>query len=391
MTCNSYRILQLLPTLSQGGAELYVLRLTKLQVDGPMKPVVCSFLQGGPVEELLHKGRVPLELLNLPRNSIRNPFKALRDWRRIYKAVKKTATDHQIDLIQTHLSDSDWLGLMVGRALNIPVVLTFHSSKLIPPERDPRELRSRLRMALQSKFYRRADALIAVGTEVRNSLLKFPGVIPKKVHLIPSAIEIPPKPSLERKKEMQARFTEIRSGQSPILAAVGRLVPSKGHDRLIESMPTLLKELPDARLWIIGDGPEMENLASLIKHKGLENSVCLLGGRTDVPELLAAADIFVTGTHREGLGLATAEGMAAGLPAVGFKVTGIVDIIAHEVNGLLLEDGDLVGFAHAIVQLQENPELAKAMGIAGRKTADAFDVRHSREKTEAVYRGLLEA
>lgn len=391
MTGKSYRILQLLPTLSQGGAELYVLRLAKLQVGGPIKSVVCSFLRGRPVEDLLHEAKIPLELLALPRHSIRNPFKAIRDWRRIYQAVKKVASHHKIDLIQTHLSDSDWIGLMVGRALKIPVVLTFHSSKLLPPERNPRELRSRFRIALQSKFYRRADALIAVGAEVRDSLLNFPGVAPEKVHLIPSAIEMPPEPSEQRRAEMREQNAEIISGHSPILSAVGRLVPSKGHDRLIEMMPALLEELPQARLWIIGDGPERTQLASLIEQMNLSNSVCLLGGRNDVPDLLAASDVFVTGTRREGLGLAVAEGMAAGLPVVGFKVTGIVDILEHERNGFMVEDGNLAGFAESIIRLQGEPGLSKAMGAEGRRTADAFDVRHSREKTESVYRKLLEA
>ncbi|RMH03708.1 MAG: glycosyltransferase family 1 protein [Planctomycetota bacterium] len=382
--------LQLLPTLAQGGAELYVYRLVKLQRrDGPFAPAVCSLLRSGPVEELLREARVPVEVLGIERASIRRPWAALRDWRWLLHGVIAAARRHRAALIQTHLSDADWLGLQAGRRLGIPVVLTFHSSKLIPPERDPREFRARLRTALQARFYRRADALIAVGSDVRDSLLAFPGVEPERVHLVPSAIELPPERSEAERAELRRRFAGLIGDARHLLVAVGRAVPSKGHDRLIRMMPRILAALPGTRLWIVGDGPERQALADLVAELGLGEAVLLLGRRHDVAELLPCADLYLTGTHREGLGLAVAEGMAAGLPAVGFRVSGVVDTIEEGVTGRLIPDGDLDAFADAVVDLLRRPEARAAMAPACRRTAERFDVRRSREQTEAIYQRLL--
>ncbi len=387
----AHRVLQLLPTLSQGGAELYVQRLARAQKygDGDFSSTVCSFLKGGPVEALLKQDQICFESLTLPRSSISNPLKAIRDLRNIYRAILNICREQKIELIQTHLSDSDWLGLLVGRKLKIPVVLTFHSSKLIPPERNPKELRGRIRTFMQSKFHRRADALIAVGSDVKNSLLEFPGVVSDKVHLIPSAIEVPKARTAEQRQAIRQQHAALRGDSDLVLASVGRLVPSKGHERLIKMMPQVLRPHPRAKLWIIGDGPERDNLEDLIKIQKLEDSVTLLGGRNDVSDLLPAADLFVTGTHREGLGLAVAEGMAAELPAIGFQVTGIVDIIENGLNGVIVPDDDLQSFANAVISLANDRARSAAMGQAGRITSLTFDVQESRRKTELIYQSLL--
>jgi glycosyltransferase involved in cell wall biosynthesis len=383
--------LQLLPTLNRGGAELYVHRLTRLQRGGPWTPAVCSMLRGGPVEQLLAESGVEHSVLGIERASIRRPWAAVRDWRRIRRGVRDYAREVGAGLIQTHLSDADWIGLSVGRELGVPVVLTFHSSKLIPPERDPRELRARLRTALQSRFYRRADALVAVGSDVRDSLLAFPGVHPDRVHLVPSAIEVPPRRSAEERAALRRRHAGLLGDADAVLVTVGRAVPSKAHHRLIRAMPRILARRPGARLWIIGDGPELPRLEAEVATHGLAGKVQLLGGRDDVAELLPCADLYVTGTEREGLGLAVAEGMAAELPAVGFRVSGIVDIVENGENGVLVPDGDLPAFAAAVVELLEDPARRARLGARGHTTAQRFDVRHVRERTEAIYDELLAA
>lgn len=391
-TMESPRVaLQLLPTLAQGGAELYVHRLTRLQLDGPFRPVVCSMLRGGPTEALLRRDGVPTEVLGIERSSIRRPLAALLDWRRIFRGVLATARRHRADLIQTHLSDADWIGLMASRRLGIPVILTFHSSKLIPPERDPRELRARLRRGLQARYYPRADAMIAVGSEVRDSLLALPGVDPARVHLVPSAIELPEPTTPERRARARARHADLVGDAERILIAVGRAVASKGHDRLLRALPRILRGHPRTRLWIVGAGPESTALERQSAALELGGKALLLGSRQDVPELLAAADVFVTGTRREGLGLAVAEGLAAGLPAVAFRVSGVVDVVEHEQNGLLVPDDDLAAFAAAVERLLDDSDLRARLAAAGRRSAERFDIVHARARTEEIYRTVLAA
>ena len=388
-----HRILHLLPTLAQGGAELFVYRLTRRQLEADAEsefaPVVCAMLRSGPTGALLRAAGVPLELLCIERSSIRRPVRALRDWRRIYRGVLEIARRHEVDLIQTHLSDADWIGLMVGRKLALPVVLTFHSSKLLPPERSAKELRARLRSSLQARFYRRAEALVAVSRDVRDSLLEFPGVVPERVHLVPSAIEIPPQRGAEELAILRQRHAALL-GRGPVLASVGRLVPSKGHDRLIRLLPRILAEFPETRLWIIGEGPERGALEAAAAALEVPGAVQLLGSRDDVPELLSLADVFVTGTRREGLGLAAAEGMAACLPVVAYQVSGIVDVVESGRTGYLVPDGDDAAFADAVRGLLRDADARRRMGAAARGAASRFDIAHSQAQTEAIHRSLLE-
>jgi len=387
------RVLHLLPTLSQGGAELYVYRLAKLQAEEPgdFSSIVCSFLRRGPVEDLLQNAGIPTHCLDLPRRPARLPWQAWADFRRITQAVTGLAREQGVDSIQTHLSDSDWIGMQVGRELQIPVALTFHSSKLVPPERSPNEFRSRFRSALQSRFYKKAQALIAVGQDVQQSLLQFPGVRPENVHLVPSAIEIPLGSQEERIARAQRAHPDLAqqaTNENSVLVTVGRLVPSKGHDRLIRMMPAILEAHPGASLWIIGEGPERAHLDDLVESMQLSSRVQLLGGRSDVEDILPLAQVFVTGTKREGLGLAVAEGMAAFLPTVGFSVPGIVDTIQDGKNGSLAPDGDETAFIQAVTSLLSDPNLRAAWGAEARQSSLAFDVRASRQKTDAIHASL---
>ncbi len=383
------RVLQLLPTLELGGAELYVRRLCRHQGEGRWTPSVCSMLRGGPVEELLREDGTPVQVLGISRHSASNPILALWDYFRLYRGVLAVAREHTVNLIQTHLSDCDWIGMLVARKLKTPVVLTFHSSKLVPPERASDEWRARFRTWIQSRVYRRADALIAVGSDVGESLLQFPGVLPGRVHLIPSAIEIPAIPDPRRLAELQDQHAALRLG-SPILVAVGRLVESKGHDRLLELMPLVLERHPQAILWILGGGPEKDKLEEAICRLGLERHVLLLGPQDDIHSYLALADLFVTGTRREGLGLALAEGMAAHLPVVAFRVPGVVDIVQDGSNGRLVDDGDGTAFAEETSRLLDDPEMRQRMGSVGRETAKRFDIKTVRAQTEALYDTLLD-
>ena len=382
------RVLQLLPTLSRGGAELYVQRLCRHQAKGRWSPFVCSMLRGGPVEDLLQQDGTPFQILGISRHSASNPILAAWDFFRIYRGVLAIARRQKVELIQTHLSDCDWIGMCVARKLNLPVILTFHSSKLVPPERSAGEWRARLRRWLQSREYRNADALIAVGSDVQESLLQFPGVLPERVHLIPSAIEIPPVTDAETLCALREKHASWCKG-SPILVTVGRLVKSKGHDRLIEMMPQVLQRHPDAVLWIIGDGPEKDSLEISVRRLGLKNKILFLGAQDEIHSLLALADLYVTGTRREGLGLALAEGMASRLPVVAFRVPGVVDIVQDGSNGRLVNEGDLAAFAEASSRLLEDPELRQRLGAVGRETARKFEITTVSAATEALYDSLL--
>ncbi|MBL8842052.1 MAG: glycosyltransferase [Planctomycetes bacterium] len=384
-----FGVLHLLPTLSMGGAELHVARLLDGWQAGPTRPLVVAMHRGGPVEPRLRSAGVPVELLGIQRAPIRRPLAALRDARRLEAATLAAAERHGVALIQTHLSDADWLGLRVGRRLGVPVVITCHDPHLLPQERGAGELRARLRRFLQARLWRRAAAFIAVGAEVVRAIAKVPGVDPARIHLIRSGFVSRPLPSATQRAEWRVKHAALLEGADELLLGVGRLVENKGFHHVIDAFARLASERPRARLLIAGDGPERAALAAQVERLGLGGRVVLLGARDDVGELLALADLFVTGTRYEGLGLAAAEALDQEVPVVAFRVSGIEEVVDDERTGLLVAHGDLAAYADALRTLLADPARRRAFGQAGRPAAQRFEIARAREATLALYDELL--
>lgn len=385
----THRILHLVPTLALGGAELFVERLARAQRRAGFEVAVCAMHRGGPVEARLAAAGVPFDRLDVERASVRLPWRAAADARALLRGVREIVHRRRIELIQTHLPDADWLGFLATRRERIPCVMTFHNPTLRPQDRGENDVRARLRRMLQSRLYRRADALIAVGEDVRRALCAVPGVQAARVHLVHSGIEPRPEVSSAERAQLVKRHAPLVEGASPILISVGRLVESKGHELVLESLPAVLAEHPRARLLVAGDGPLAAVLSERARSIGVADHVRWLGSREDLPELLCLADVFVTGTRFEGLGLAAAEAQQAGLPVVGFRVSGIRDVVAEGRTGLLVDDGDVPALAASICELLRDRARRARMGAAGREHSRRFEIEHARRATEEIYRRLL--
>lgn len=164
----------------------------------------------------------------------------------------------------------------------------------------------------------------------------------------------------------------VGDGQVVVLA-VSRLVWHKGYPELAAA----LREVPDATLWVAGErlvsdrGPDM---AALLRGAGLGERLHLLGYREDVPDLMAAADIFVLPSRFEGLPMSVIEAMLTGLPVVACSVRGPAEQVVEGVTGLLVPSGDPKALAEALRRLVGDVELRVRMGAAGRRRAmELFD------------------
>jgi glycosyltransferase involved in cell wall biosynthesis len=132
-------------------------------------------------------------------------------------------------------------------------------------------------------------------------------------------------------------------------------VPQKGYPDLLEAFAVIRRRFSSAVLLIAGDGPQGAELEARRASLGLEDSVHLLGARDDVPELLAAADVFVTASRWEGLPVAVLEAMAAGLPVVATAVGDVPNVLA-EGAGVTVPPRDPAALAAAVCALLETPE-----------------------------------
>jgi glycosyltransferase involved in cell wall biosynthesis len=183
----------------------------------------------------------------------------------------------------------------------------------------------------------------------------------------------------------------------PIIAAISRLDPEKGHEVLLEAMQQLVGRCPDARLVIAGRAAvdpagRHAALQRRIESLGLGANVRLVGFRRDIPQLLAAADVCVLPAAAEACGRVLLEAMAMAKPVVATASGGTPEIVQDGVTGILVPPGDAGAMAAALEILLRDPARVGSMGAAGRDRAVAhFTIEAHAEKTMRVYTDLVVA
>jgi phosphatidylinositol alpha-1,6-mannosyltransferase len=161
-----------------------------------------------------------------------------------------------------------------------------------------------------------------------------------------------------------------------VIVSVGRLVHRKGQDYLIQSMPLILHQVPNAHLLLVGQGPYLEHLQKLVKEHGLESSVTFIG-RVDykeLPQYLCVGDIFampsrsrLMGLEVEGLGIVYLEASSCALPVLAGNSGGAPDAVKQSETGLVVSGTDEKQIASAAIELLNNSDSSKKMGLAGRQ------------------------
>jgi len=170
---------------------------------------------------------------------------------------------------------------------------------------------------------------------------------------------------------------------------VGRLVPVKRVDRLVEAIGLARRELPQLRLIVAGDGSERATLEAQVEATGLSEVVSFLGYRRELSNCMAAADIAVLSSDSEGTPVALIEGGAAGLPGVATAVGGVAEVLTPEV-GELVPAGSVEQFAAALVRLARDPDLRREKGEAARARMLArFGSQRLVEDISRLYEQLL--
>ena len=169
------------------------------------------------------------------------------------------------------------------------------------------------------------------------------------------------------------------------VAHVARHHPVKDQPTLIRGFAATAREVPDVDLLMAGDGPLRSDLEALARSLGIADRVKFLGIRSDVPQVLQAADVFALTSVSEAASLTLLEAMATGLPAVVTAVGGNPEIVRHDREGLLVARGDAAGCGRALTRLLRDPELAAELGQNARERVEQ---RYRLEQTVAAYHRL---
>ncbi|MFN7144902.1 MAG: glycosyltransferase [Myxococcota bacterium] len=326
------RVLHVLCDLSPGGAERLVLELCKRR-SPDLSVTVATVMGAGPLEDAFRAAGIPLVIGGRRRKTL-----GVRATARLARAMRG------VDVVHTHLFAGDTWGRMAALAARVPVVVTT----LHNVDRDEtwqRHVKRALAPA-SSAIVAVSDAVAAYARDVEH--------LPD-VRVIPNGVDL-------------GRFGPHRGGDGTRVLAIGRRVPQKGFDVLVDALPEGMT------LDIAGEGPWTTD----------HPRVRLLGRREDVPALLAEADILAVPSRWEGFGLAAAEGLAAGVPVVASDVDGLREVVGDA--GVLVPAEDRVALRSALARLRDDPGLRQKLGVRGRERAvERFDLRETVRRYESLY------
>jgi glycosyltransferase involved in cell wall biosynthesis len=243
---------------------------------------------------------------------------------------------------------------------------------------------------LERKTCNKANKRIAVSRYVAESIIKEYHLQSNDVVVIPNAVNTDLfNPGVAHIKAKELFF---RDSQKKILF-VGRLEYHKGIFYLIKAFSMLKKDIPKAKLVIVGEGKLKNGIKSFIDALNLENSVKILGGVESeyLPSIYAASDLFVLPSIMEGFGIVLLEAMATGKPCVTTMVGGIEDVVIDGKTGIIVPPADTVSLYHAMKTILVNDDLAKKLGMAGRKRVkENFTWDIVAKRTVDVYKEMLQ-
>ena len=238
---------------------------------------------------------------------------------------------------------------------------------------------------LDRRTLRRHDAVIVVSNTLRDAAIRA-GVAPARVFWVPNAID-PAQLPAARQREDLCREIGADPGR-PLLGAVGRLSPEKGHRVLIDAFCDVARRLPGARLAIVGDGPEEAALRRQVGTLGLAGHVTFMGLRADGQQLIAALDAMVLPSFSEGMPNVLLEAFAYGTPVVATRVGGVPDMLSDGDSGWLVPAGDAPRLGAALVEaLQDRSEAQRRAARARVVLAERFTV----EKQARAWLSAVEA
>jgi glycosyltransferase involved in cell wall biosynthesis len=293
-------------------------------------------------------------------------------------------------------------GLLAGRARGRPVVLQPDLNGELSGEvylwgtpwaQGPARPLVRGAVALRNALLRDADAFVAMSRQIRDELLGA-GVARERIALIPHGVDTERYHPADGSERTDLRERLRLPASALLVTYTGRLLKGKGLETLVEAFATLAARDPRPHLLLVGSGAgqalsvEAEIRAG-VEARGLGGRVTFTGRVENVEDYLRASDVFAFPSLFEALGLSLLEAAACGLPCVGSRTGGIVDVIEDGASGLLVLPGDAEALAGALATLASDPGRRLAMGRRGRDVVlSRFDVEDSVDRYRGLFREL---
>ncbi|SCZ65911.1 glycosyltransferase [Thiohalomonas denitrificans] len=346
------RVAQFIDTFSNGGAEKLALEFCTAIAERGHEPLLLHF-GNHHLESRCREHSIPHQVIG------DHPlYKSMRTLPRFTWRFARFLHRQRVDVIHSHLVGATVAAAPAARLTGIRHIGTLHDTYTLVEH--PRYARLLQLAALGG------TRLVAVSRQVEAALRQRVR-IGRRLVTIRNGTRL----SVAADSDRVRRELGVDPGEV-VITCVARLVPLKAHGLLLRAFSEL-RPLPRTRLLLAGEGPLRAELQAWAVALGVVDRVHFLGNRGDIPDLLAASDLFVLASETEGLSCSLLEAMAAGLPVVATAVGGNPDLVEEGVSGRLVPVGDGAKLADALKQLVDHPDLRAAYGDrAARKAIDEF-------------------
>ncbi len=371
------RLLNVLPTLMSGGTEGQVMTLSR-SLDATRFDLAFACLRRlGPFVKEIDDRHLPLEEYRF--SSFRSAT-ALRQQIRFARHVSRQG----VDIVHSYSFYGNVFAVPPARLARTPVV--------IASIRDLGLYLTPLQKRVQRYVCRLADCVV-VNAEAVKTWLVSEGYDAARIVVIRNGVDLTRFSGPAQPDRVRQEFA-LPAGV-PLVAVASRLSRLKGLEQFLEAAAVVRHQSPEVRFLVIGEAPPhdlpyLDELKALAARLGLGDRVIFTGLRSDVPTLLAGADVAVMPSLNEALSNALLESMASGAAVVATRVGGTPEAVVDGETGLLVPPDDVASLSFAVIRLLEAPALAKRLGCAARQSiADRFSIDRMATTTEHLYGDLL--
>lgn len=375
-------IVYVIGTLGKGGAESQLLMLMRGLPKGEFTSHLFVLEATGSLCNEVENAFIPIIDGGYDCHATK-PLKALQLLRASWR-LWRLLRHNEASVIHGFLPLTNLIAALIGRLANTSLIIT--SRRALNKHQD-RVLGWRYVDFLSSHL---SHIVTANAEAVRDDTLRREGGNPAKVRVIYNGLDVKHfnKPITHR---ADVRRVLGLNDDHVVIIIVANLIPYKGHSEIIDAMAQLLPRFPDIRLLVAGQD---RGIGAALKKQadscGVAWAIQWLGLREDIPDLLGAADIYVSASHEEGFSNALLEAMGAGKPVVATNVGGTPEMLAQGELGLLVEPADADGLAKALAELIGNPVMRLRLGkMAANRVAAQYSVEKMVEQYLALYRSRL--
>ena len=311
---------------------------------------------------------------DIPHHSF--PFKSAYDISTARQIIKLCKEEH-FDLIQTHTSKSHTMSVIAGLlGLGVPQIMT---RRVDFPVKDN----------WFSKFkynYSKIARIICISATIRR--ITEPDIKDKsKLVTIHSGADVTRFEPYRNSDWLRKEYT-LDQG-TMVIGNTSAISNQKDYQTFVQTAERILERERNAKFFIVGDGPEREEIKALVKKKGFSNKIIFTGFRKNIKEILPSLDVFLFTSETEGLGTSILDAMAAGVPICATNAGGVSEMVEHEKNGMLCPVKDSACLSRSVLRILDDPDFGQNLVKQGFQTVKNFSKEKTAQRTIELYREIL--